>query len=58
VKDSGGQSLAYVYFEDEGRRATLNASIRDEARRIGSEYREAAGAIFNGPGRRGHHGIC
>jgi hypothetical protein len=35
VKDSAGQKLAYVYFEDEpGRRWVAKLLTRDEARRI------------------------
>jgi hypothetical protein len=35
VKDHAGQSLAYVYFEEEsGRRAAARLLTRDEARRI------------------------
>ena len=35
VLDANGQSLAYVYFEDErGRREVMKRLTRDEARRI------------------------
>jgi len=42
VKDSSGQTLGYVYFNDP--RLADKPLTRDEARRIGGEYRQAAGA--------------
>ena len=45
VKDSAGQQLAYVYFEDEsGRRSAVKLLTNDCAKDCG-EYRQAAAAV-------------
>jgi hypothetical protein len=39
VRDSGGQALAYVYYEEEPkRRAAAKLLTRDEARRIAASF--------------------
>jgi hypothetical protein len=34
VKDGSGQKLAYVYYEEPGRRSAAKLLTRDESRRI------------------------
>jgi hypothetical protein len=39
VKDSGGQQLAYIYYEEEpGRRSAAKLLSKDEARRIAANF--------------------
>jgi hypothetical protein len=39
VRDKNGQALGYFYFEEEpGRRTTAKLLIKDEARRIATEF--------------------
>jgi hypothetical protein len=45
VKDSAGQQLAYVYFEDEpGRRSAAKLLTKDEARRDRNQFCQVARA--------------
>jgi len=53
VKDRGGLSLAYVYFEEEpGRRAAAKLLTRDEARRIAANLAKLPQFITKGGSNR------
>jgi hypothetical protein len=46
VKDSNGQKLAAIYYEEEpGRRSTAKMLTRDEARRIAVNLAKLPGAV-------------
>ena len=52
VKDSGGQKVAYVYYEEEaGRRSTAKMLTKDEARRITANFAKLPDLLRAGTSR-------
>ena len=54
MKDSGGQQLAYVYYENEpGRRSAAKLLTKDEARRIAANVAKLPALLKTGEARVG-----